>query len=100
MSFDEGSNEDDSDVVEQSLMQLRTNPSTENSEEDEDHLDLHLLVLQPGNMLEEADVVMSEVDAPCSQMEKSHSSTPSQTPNDLSSVGSVVSHLSIGGIQV
>ena len=41
------------------------------------------------------DVIISEVDAPCAQTEKSLA--PSQTPNYLSSVGSAVWHLSIEG---
>ena len=48
-------------------------------------------------MLEEVDVIMSEVDVPCGQTEKSRSLAPSQTPNNLSSVSSAVSHLSIEG---
>ena len=91
VSFDDSSNEDDSEVVEQSLMQLHADFSSENSDDDESHSDLHVLVLQPGNMLEEADVIMTEENAPCTQTEKP--SAPSQ--NDLSSVGSAVSHLSL-----
>ena len=76
VSFDDSSNDDDSNVVEQSLMQLCTNLPSESLDEHDSHLDLHVLVLQPGNVLEEADVVMEEVDALCPLMESSNSIAP------------------------
>ena len=91
MSFDKSSDEDDSEVAEQSLMQLYADSSSKSSDDNENHSDLHVLVLEPGNMLKEADVIMTEVDAPCTQVEKSLA--PPQ--NDQSSVGSAVSHLSV-----
>ena len=91
VSFDKSSYEDDSEVFEQSLMQLYADSSSESSDDNENHSNLHVLVLEPGNMLEEADVIMTEVDAPCAQVGKCLA--PPQ--NDLSSVGSTVSQLSV-----
>ena len=62
MSLDNSSDEDDSDVVKQSLMRLYADSPSEDSD-DENHSNLHVLVLMPGNMLEEADIVMTEVNA-------------------------------------
>ena len=62
VSLDKSSDEDDSDVVEQSLMQLFADPSSEESDDNEHHSALHVLVLTPGNMLEEADVVMTDAE--------------------------------------
>ena len=90
VSFDKSSDEDDSQVVEQSLIQLYADSSSENSDDNENHSDLHVLVLEPGNMLEEADVIMTEVNAPCAQVEKCLA--PSQI--EPSSASSAVSHLS------
>ena len=70
VSFDKSSHEDNSEVVEQSLMQLYADSSSESSDDNENHSDLHVLVLEPGNMLEEADVIMTEVDAPCASRKK------------------------------
>ena len=69
VSFDNGSDNDDSDVVEQSLMQLFADPSSEESHDDENHTDLHVLVLTPGNMLGEDDVVITDAEAPGAQAE-------------------------------
>ena len=62
VSFDENSNDDNGDIVTQSLMQLHTTPPSESEDtEDEDsHLDLHILVLRPGVSIEEDDVVMED----------------------------------------
>ena len=62
VSLDKSSDEDDSDVVEQSLMQLFADPSSEESDDNEHHSDLHVLVLTPGNMLEEADLIMGKLE--------------------------------------
>ena len=70
VSFEKSSDEDDSDVVEQSLMQLFADSSSEESDSNEHHSDLHVLVLTPGNMLEEADVVMTEAEAPGAPADK------------------------------
>ena len=91
VSFDKSSDEDDNEVFEQSLMQLDADSSSESSDNNENHSDLHLFVLQPGNMLEEADVIMTEVDAPRAQVEE-----PLAPPNnDLNGASSAVLHLSI-----
>ena len=60
VSFDSGSDNDDSDVVEQSLMQLFADSSSEESDDDENHTDLHVLVLTSGNMLGEGCLDSSE----------------------------------------
>ena len=71
-------------------MQLYADSSSESSD-DNNNSDLHVLVLEPGNMFEEADVIMTEVDAPCAKADKSLE-PPKSGP---SSVGPVVSHLSV-----
>ena len=96
VSFDESSNEDDSNVDEQSLMQLCTTPPSESSDEDDNLLDLHVLALQPGNALE--GMVMDKVDWFCARLTENPSSlATTQTTDNLSGVGSGVSHLHIGG---
>ena len=46
VSFDKSSDEDDNEVVEQSLMQLYADSSSESSDDNENHSDLHVLVLE------------------------------------------------------
>ena len=69
VSLASGSDNNNSDVVEQSLMQLFADPSSEESDDDENQTDLHVLVLTPGNMLGEDDVVMTDAEAPGAQTE-------------------------------
>ena len=64
VSLEQNSDDDDSDVVEQSLMQLYADSSSEESDGNEHHSNLHVLVLTPGNMLGEEDVIMTEAEAP------------------------------------
>ena len=92
MSFDKSSDEDDSEVVEQSVMQLYANSSSENSDDNQNHSDLHVLVLEPDNMLEEADIIMTEADGSL-HASREGPSVPSQ--NNLSSTSSAISHLSL-----
>ena len=61
VSFDDSTNEDDCNIVAQSLTQLHTTPLSESTDEEDSHLDLHVLVLLSRNAVEEDDVVMEEV---------------------------------------
>ena len=54
--------DDDSDVVEQSLMQLFADSSSDESDDYEKCTDPHVLVLTPGNMMGEDDVVMTDAE--------------------------------------
>ena len=62
VSFDDNSNDDDGDIVTQSLMQLHTTPPSEPEDTDEEdgHLDLHILVLSPRNTIDDGDVIMED----------------------------------------
>ena len=60
VSLHDSSNEDDCNVVTQSLMQLNATPPSESTDEEENHLDLHILVLGPENVIADDDVVMEE----------------------------------------
>ena len=75
VSFDDNSNDDHGDVVTQSLMQLHTTPPSESEDTDEEdsHLDLHILVLQPGGAIEEDYAVMEDANTTGANKEKSRS---------------------------
>ena len=62
VSIDDNPNDDDGDIITQSLMQLHiASPSeTEDTDEEDEHLDLHILVLQPGDTLEDDDAIMED----------------------------------------
>ena len=91
VSLDKSSDDDDSNVVEQSLMQLYAESSSEESDEDEHHPDSHILVLTPGNMLEEEDVIMTDVETPCAPAEK----CTLVSKNEHSNAGSTTSQTSV-----
>ena len=59
-------------------MQLRTTPPSGSLDEDDDHLDLHVLVLQPGSVIEEDDVVIEEVDTSNANRANRNSPDPNQ----------------------
>ena len=62
VSIDDNSNDDDSEIVTQSLMQLRTTspPDPEDTDDEDERLDLHILVLQPGDTLQDDDAIMED----------------------------------------
>ena len=91
VSLDKSSDEDDSDVVEQSLMQLFADPSSEESDDNQHHSELHVLVLTPGNMFEETDVVMTDAEAPGVPADK----CPAPAKNEHSNTSPTVSHTSV-----
>ena len=84
VSFDDNSNDDDGDIVTQSLMQLNiTSPSEpEDTDEEDEHLDLHILVLQPGDTLDDDDAIMEDADTTRANKENQDSSqSPHINPN-------------------
>ena len=91
VSLDKSSDKDNSDVVEQSLMQLFADPSSEETDDNEHHSDLHVLVLTPGNMLEEADVVMTDAELPSVPADN----CPAPAKNEHSNTSPAVSYISV-----
>ena len=85
VSFDDNSNDDDSDIVTQSLMQLPTTPPSESegTDEEDNHLNLHILVLQPGGSIEEDDVVMEDANTTGANKENQDPFQSSRTNQDL-----------------
>ena len=79
VSIDDNSNDDDGDIVTQSLMQLHvTSPSEpEDTDEEDEHLDLHILVLQPGDILDDEDAIMEDANTTGTDKENQN---PSQSP--------------------
>ena len=87
---------DDETIVEQSFMQLNPGPSNEGSDDEEgDHVDLHILVLQPNPPFEEVDVVMEEEDLSSALAESFHPFKSNISTNKLSSA---ISHLHLEGL--
>ena len=79
VSFDDNSNDDDGDIVTQSLMQLHTTSEPEDTDDDDCHLDLHILVLSPGNVLNDDDVIMEDIHTTDANKENQDPSQMSRT---------------------
>ena len=79
VSIDDNSNDDDNDIVTQSLMQLHINSPSEpeDTDEEDQHLDLHILVLQPGDALEDEDAIMEDVNITGAQIQNDQTSPDS-----------------------
>ena len=89
VSLDKSSDDDDSNVVEQSLMQLFADTSSEESDDSEHHPDPHVLVLTPGNMLEEDDVIMTDVETPCAPADECSLPSKKEHSNASSTISQV-----------
>ena len=76
--FDDNPNDDNGDIVTQSLMQFHTTPpsKSEDTYEEDNHLDLHILALQTVDTIDDNDVLME--DANKENQDPSQSSRASQ----------------------